>query len=80
MQQIQEKPEKASIRWGKLNDDMAQWTDEEISQCWASTQGVIRALFGFPAAKAEQFTDPWDHMGPMSRIRRHQDIPRPDRF
>jgi len=28
----------------KLNDDMAQWTDEEISQCWASTQGVIRAL------------------------------------
>eukprot|EP00913_Durusdinium_trenchii_P034738 g32496.t1 len=23
---------------------MAKWTDEEISQCWASTQGVIRAL------------------------------------
>lgn len=27
-----------------LNEEMAKWTDEEISQCWASTQGVIRAL------------------------------------
>lgn len=27
-----------------LADEMAKWTDEEISQCWASTQGVIRAL------------------------------------
>lgn len=31
-----------------LNEEMAKWTDEEISQCWASTQGVIRALHRGP--------------------------------
>ncbi|CAJ1363475.1 unnamed protein product [Effrenium voratum] len=28
----------------QMEEEMAHWTDEEISQCWASTQGVIRAL------------------------------------
>ncbi|CAE7536637.1 PPEF2 [Symbiodinium natans] len=27
-----------------IEDQMSEWTDEEISQCLASTQGVIRAL------------------------------------
>ena len=31
-----------------LNEEMAKWIDEEISQCWASTQGVIRALHRGP--------------------------------
>ena len=39
----------AMDRWGSaLNEEMAKWTDEEISQCWASTQGVIRALHRGP--------------------------------
>ena len=39
----------ATDRWGSaLNEEMAKWTDEEISQCWASTQGVIRALHRGP--------------------------------
>ena len=29
---------------GDLEREMDSWTAEEISQCWASTQGVIRAL------------------------------------
>ena len=37
-------------RGAALADEMAKWTDEEISQCWASTQGVIRALPGVPRA------------------------------